>query len=117
MPYSLFLTLQDMLDLMLKAENPENGKNKLSDSEIIANCTVFLLAGYETSATTLGMVCYHLATNPDMQDKLQEEIDSAWSDEEKMPTYETVHELPYLDMMISETLRLCPPGEYATDST
>ena len=96
---------------MLKAENPDDESRRLSDSEIVANCTVFFLAGYETSATTLGLVCYHLATNPDVQDKLVEEIDSNWTDEEKMPTYETVRELPYLDMVMSETLRLCPPGK------
>ena len=107
----MFPTKQDMLDLMLQAENPEDENKGLSDSEIVANCTAFLLAGYETSATTLGLVCYHLATNPDVQDRLVEEIDSAWSDEEKMPTFETVRELPYLDMVISETLRLCPPGK------
>ena len=95
---------------MLAAENPDGGKNKLSDGEIIANCVVFLLAGYETSATTLGLICYHLATNPHVQDKLQVEINKIWSNEDTLPGYETIRELPYLDMVISETLRLCPPG-------
>lgn len=51
------------------------------------------------------------ATNADIQEKLQKEIDSVWDDESKMPPYETVNELPYLDMVISETLRLYPGGE------
>ena len=96
---------------MLSAECPDSGKQTLSDDEIAASCVIFLLAGYETSSTTLGLVCYHLATNPDVQDKLQEEIDNAWRDELQPPAYEIVHELPYLDMVISETLRLYPPGE------
>jgi cytochrome P450 family 3 subfamily A len=97
--------------LILNATNPDtNEEKKLTDDEVVAQCIIFLLAGYETSSTTLSMVCYHLATNPDIQEKLQEEIDSVWIDEDKMPSYETVHELPYLDMVLSETLRLCPPG-------
>ncbi len=36
---------------------------------------IFLAAGYETTATTLSYVSYHLALNPDIQQKLREEID------------------------------------------
>lgn len=101
-----------MLDLMLAASDdpsvPES--KKLSDIEVIAQSFVFLIAGYETSSNTLGLTCHHIATNPEIQDKLQQEIDSVWTDEEQMPSYDTVNELPYLDMVISETLRLYPPG-------
>lgn len=98
---------------MLNATDPENpGSKKLSDDEVVAQSVIFLLAGYETSSTTLSMTCYYLATNPDIQQRLQQEIDSVWTDEDKVPSYETVHELPYLDMVISETLRLCPPGQW-----
>lgn len=97
---------------MLNATDPEtSGSKKLSDDEVVAQSVIFLLAGYETSSTTLSMTCYHLATNPDVQQRLQQEIDSVWIDEDKIPSYETVRELPYLDMVISETLRLCPPGK------
>ena len=83
---------------------------KLSDTEVLAQSFVFLAAGYETSSTTLSFVCHHLATSPEIQDKLQQEIDNAWPDENQMLSYETVHELPYLDMVISEALRMYPPG-------
>ncbi len=38
-------------------------------------CFVFLAAGYETTATTLSYISYYLALYPDVQSKLQEEID------------------------------------------
>ena len=96
---------------MLNAEIPGTSQKKLTDQEIASQCIVFLLAGHETSSFTLSMVCYHLATSCDVQDKLQREIDSVWTDEDTMPSYKTVHELPYLDMVISEALRLYPPGK------
>ena len=98
---------------MLMAARDESlpESKRLSDADVLAQSVIFLVAGYETSSNTLGFICYHLATNPDVQEKLQEEIDSVWDDESKMPSYETVNELPYLDMVISETLRLYPPGE------
>ena len=36
---------------------------------------IFLLAGYETTSTTLGFISYELALNPDVQKKLLDEID------------------------------------------
>ena len=36
---------------------------------------VFLAAGYETTATTLSYVSYYLALNPDIQNRLREEIE------------------------------------------
>lgn len=98
---------------MLMAAQDESlpESKRLSDAEVLAQSVIFLIAGYETSSNTLGFVSYFLATNLDVQEKLQEEIDSVWADESKMPSYETVNELPYLDMVISETLRLYSPGE------
>jgi cytochrome P450 family 3 subfamily A len=87
---------------------PEN--KRLTESEVIAQCMVFLFAGYETTSNVLALTCHHLATSPDVQEKLQREIDEVWSDDDNQPSYETVQSLPYLDMAISETLRLYPPG-------
>lgn len=97
---------------MLSAASSANTSDKMaiSDEEIIGQCVGFLLAGQDTTSTTLCLTCYHLATNPDVQERLQDEIDSVWTGGDAIPSYETVHELPYLDMVISETLRLFPPG-------
>ena len=67
---------KDLLHLMMVAneETTVEGVSKLSDEEIIAQSIVFLLAGYETSSNTLSFTLYHLAVNPDVQDKLRKEI-------------------------------------------
>lgn len=101
--------------MLLAAQDPTlPDSKKMTVDEVLAQSVIFLIAGYETSSTTLGFVCYSLATNADIQEKLQKEIDSVWDDESKMPSYETVNELPYLDMVISETLRLYPAGKGVT---
>ena len=41
---------------------------------------VFLAAGYETTATTLAYMSYYLALYPDIQSKLQDEIDEYFPD-------------------------------------
>ena len=46
-----------------------------------AQMNIFLIAGYETTSTALGFTAYDLAVNPRVQEKLQEEIDSAFPSE------------------------------------
>lgn len=86
------------------------GNKRLSELEVIAQSMIFMFAGYETTSNTLAMTCYHLITNPQVQEKLQKEIDDVWSDLDQQPSYDIVQSLPYLDMVINETLRLYPPG-------
>ena len=66
---------------MLDAKD-ETGAEKIDNEDIQAQTLVFLLAGYETSSTTLGFLCYHLALNTHVQDKLRDEIDRMWSEDE-----------------------------------
>lgn len=113
--FQAFRDRPDLLDVMLLAAQDPTlpDSKKMTVDEVLAQSVIFLIAGYETSSTTLGFVCYSLATNADIQEKLQKEIDSVWDDESKMPSYETVNELPYLDMVISETLRLYPAAPFS----
>ena len=56
-------------------EGEDGGEGKLSDEEIVANSILFLLAGFETTANALSFVSYLLALHPEIQEKLQAEID------------------------------------------
>ena len=83
-------------------------KRCLTDDEILANAVTFLLAGYDTTATALTWLAYCLATNLDVEEKLITEIDSELGG--KKPNYDAVFKLQYLDMVLSETLRLYSPA-------
>ncbi|XP_068134844.1 cytochrome P450 3A24-like [Hyperolius riggenbachi] len=103
----------DFLQLLVDSQNKDgtsedsHGYKELSDSEIMAQGLIFIIAGYETTSTTLMFLAYVLATNPDVQTKLQEEID-AHLPNKSPPTYDALMQLEYLDMVIDETLRLYP---------
>ena len=43
--------------------------------EMQAQSFIFLTAGYETTSTALGFLAYELSRHPDIQEKLQQEID------------------------------------------
>lgn len=102
---------KDLLHLMMTAneETTVEGASKLSDEEIVAQSIIFLLAGYETSSNTLSFILYHLALNPDVQDKLRTEIKEAVeSNAKRKSLYELAQNMEYLDCVIKESQRLCP---------
>ena len=50
----------------------------LSDQELMAQSVIFIFGGYETTSSTLSFIIYELTTHPDVQQKLQEEIDATF---------------------------------------
>ena len=70
-----FISLQrkDLLQLLIDASDSE-GQKGLEKGEIIADCIGFMLAGYETTSTTLAFATYLQAANPEAQGRLANEI-------------------------------------------
>jgi Cytochrome P450 len=54
----------------------------LDESEILGNICILLIAGHETSASVLETALILLATEPEFQQSIQEEIDSIWAAKE-----------------------------------
>lgn len=94
---------KDFMQLMVEMKNKPDEKNgyTLTEEEIIAQCFVFFLGGFETTATTLAFALLSLAQNQDIQDKLREEINTQLSIDHGKFTYDSVIALPYLDQVIN----------------
>ncbi|XP_069503684.1 cytochrome P450 3A29-like isoform X2 [Ambystoma mexicanum] len=92
-----------------ESDQAKHGYKALTDSEIMAQALVFIFAGYETTSTSLTLLSYNLATHPEIQKRLQEELDRVLPNK-AAPTYDSLMQMDYLDMVINENLRLFPPG-------
>ncbi|XP_015274888.1 PREDICTED: cytochrome P450 3A9-like [Gekko japonicus] len=78
--------LQLMIDSQGENSNGANGHQQsngvdhsfkgLTDAEVLAQAVIFIFAGYEPSSSSLGYIAYLLATHPDVQQKLHDEIES-----------------------------------------
>jgi cytochrome P450 len=51
----------------------------LDESEILGNICILLIAGHETSASVLETALILLATEPEFQQRIRDEIDSIWA--------------------------------------
>uniref|UniRef100_A0A3B4UV85 unspecific monooxygenase n=1 Tax=Seriola dumerili TaxID=41447 RepID=A0A3B4UV85_SERDU len=102
--------LQHMIDSQTVNEPRKEEQNKgLTDHEIVSQATMFVFAGYETSATTLVFLVYTLARNPEVMKRLQKEIDSTFPNKGPVQ-YEALMQMEYLDSVVNECLRLYPPA-------
>ncbi|XP_075165468.1 putative cytochrome P450 6a14 [Haematobia irritans] len=110
------LRRKDFMDLLikLKAQDEELANTSkgidlsqgLTLEQMTAQIFSFLVAGYETSSTTMAFCLYELAWHPDVQEKLRKEIFDSLNNNGGILTYESIHAMEYLDQVISETLRL-----------
>ncbi|PSN52369.1 Cytochrome P450 9e2 [Blattella germanica] len=80
------------------------------DDDLTAQAVLFFFAGFDTASTLLCFMSHLLATNPDVQKRLQDEIDQSLEENDGKLTYEAIHSMKYLDMVVSESLRLYPPA-------
>lgn len=69
---------------------------------------VIIVAGSETTATTLACVLFYLAKYPEIQQKLQSQLDTALGGQDFPWEYEKVKTVSFIDDIIHETLRLKP---------
>ncbi|KAK4560708.1 hypothetical protein LTR86_005286 [Recurvomyces mirabilis] len=93
----------DLLARLMEGKD-ENG-NKLGRAELTAEALTQLIAGSDTTSNTSCALLYHCLMHPNVVKKLQAELDQALSSDD-VPKYEQVKELPYMDMVIQETLRI-----------
>lgn len=75
----------------------------------MAQSMLFFAVGHETTATLLSNSGLFLALNPDIQDRLYNEIHEAFVRDKGDITYDTLLELQYLDAFVSEALRFFTP--------
>jgi len=68
-----------------------------------------IVAGHETTASSLTWAWYLLALNPDVEARLHEEVDSVLEPGE-VPPFDRLKDLPYTDLVLKEALRMYPPG-------
>jgi len=92
--------------LLLELEDSEDGQT-LTNEDIREEVNTFVFEGHDTTAMGLNWATYLLGHNPEIQERLQEELDRVLADKEVI-TADDVKEIKYLDLIIKEAQRLYP---------
>ncbi|MDT3399303.1 cytochrome P450 [Streptomyces sp. B1866] len=104
----------DLLSILLTSRDDESADGAggtgggLSDAEASDQVISFLFAGTETGAATLAWALHLLARHPDVEKRLHEEADTVLAG--RTATYDDLPRLEFAAQVITEALRLYPPG-------
>ena len=90
-----------------------NDEKGMSTTEIECTFRFLVVAGSETIGTALTGMIGCLLQNPDMLDRVTQEVRQAFPSASLMSS-DSVSKLPYLAAVIEEGLRLCPPISFGT---
>lgn len=96
----------DFMDMLIDMKNNKLTKSETVDEltnltfgQIAAQAFVFLLAGFETSSTTMSFALYELAQNQEAQQKAREEVVKVLENHKEF-SYECLKEMVYLEQIM-----------------
>lgn len=98
----------DLLSMLLLAQDTEGDGSAMTDEQLRDEVMTIFLAGHETTANALVWTWYLLSQNPQVEEKLHEELDRVLGG--RLPAFADVAQLKYTEMVLAESMRLYPPA-------
>jgi cytochrome P450 len=99
----------DVLGMLMQARDPQDGK-LMADSQLIDEILTLVVAGHETTASTLSWTWYLISQHPNVEEKLSSELNTAAVSSE----FDELPKFLYTRQIIEETMRLYPAGWLVT---
>ena len=93
------------LDVLLKAKSEDP---TFTFDDIQEEVDTFMFEGHDTTAVAASWACHMIGSHPDVQKKLQEEVDGIFKGSDRQVTNDDLRDLKYLECVIKETLRMFP---------
>ncbi|MFV1982107.1 MAG: cytochrome P450 [Thiohalomonadales bacterium] len=97
----------DFLAMFMDSRDKETDE-EMSDKELLDELMTLIIAGHETSAITLNWTWYFISQNPEVEQKLHQEIDVNVKTG-IVPEFQQLEQLPYIKQVVEEALRYYPP--------
>ncbi|MCH9733282.1 MAG: cytochrome P450 [Actinomycetia bacterium] len=98
---------RDMLDVLVSIKD-EDGRPRFSADEVTGMFISLMFAGHHTSAGTSSWTLIELIRHPEIYGRVQQELDDLYADGQEV-SFHALRQIPRLDNVVKETLRLHPP--------
>jgi cytochrome P450 len=96
-------------------DDSEAPAEPLTEQQVRDEVLDLMIVGTDTTAVTLTWLFYRLALHSEVDQKVREELDTVLAN--RSPTFSELRQLTYMKRVISEVLRLYPPGWVIPKST
>ncbi|XP_043251552.1 cytochrome P450 9e2-like [Colletes gigas] len=98
----------DLIQLMMETRGRLEPGKELTIVDMTSQAFSFFFGGFETTSTLLCFAVHELAANPELQERLHNEIDRVLEDSDGKVAYEAINGMRFLDAVVNETLRMYP---------
>nr|XP_031847205.1 cytochrome P450 9e2-like [Nomia melanderi] len=98
----------DMIQLMMETRGKLGPGKELTIEDMTAQAFVFFFGGFKTTSALMCFAAYEVGVKPDVQKRLQEEIDEVLENSKGDVSYEAINDMKYLDAIVNEALRMYP---------
>jgi cytochrome P450 len=99
----------DLLSMLLAAEDAEDPRHRLSDTEVRDQAMTLFLAGQETTANALAWTWHLLSRHEEARARVREEVRAVLGPD-RLPGLDDTARLPFTTAVFSEAMRLYPPA-------
>ncbi|CAE6461554.1 unnamed protein product [Rhizoctonia solani] len=103
---------RDIVTLLMKAGEKAGPESGVNHQEMVGHMNTFIFAGHETTSSAVARILDILAHQPQIQVQLRAEIRQYFENDPSGTDYDGLLELPYLDGVVRETLRLYAPASF-----
>lgn len=100
-------THRDILDTLMEARDRDTG-HTMTPGQLANEVKTLIVAGHETTASTLNWCWYLLSQHPEVEQKLSSELEGV--PDGTFPAWSDLERFAYTRQAIEETLRLYPAG-------
>jgi cytochrome P450 len=97
----------DLLGMLMEARDRESGQG-MPDRQLVSEIMTLIVAGHETTASTLNWTWYLLSQNSEVEERLSRELNHLLGSE--LPELGDLPKFTYTRQVMEEALRLYPPG-------
>jgi len=99
---------KDIFYYLLRSKDPETGEG-FSKGELWGESNTLIIAGSDTTSTTLTATIFYLLHNPKVLDRLNDEVRTKFSSLEEIRSGPLLNSCIYLRACIDEAMRMSPP--------
>ena len=96
----------NLIEAMIAARDRED--SKLTDADVSGNVLTMLLAGEDTTATTLGWIIWFLYRHREVMDQARREVKEVLGDDACPTSHDQLRLLDFIEACANETMRLKP---------